>query len=162
METKTKLTEQEGVARVQELAKEAATKAAAPKASLAELFKEKTTGKIQLPRVTPRGTALIELAASSYPEDRRLTSIEQMLMILWALKSQDREKAKRVFELPAEDIRDEIDMLFDQIDSSELEEYVTAVEQALGVFEEEVKEKAGNVQKGKKARKMKATRASGK
>jgi hypothetical protein len=153
----TGLSEAEAVAQVQELAQKAAVKAEESKVKLSDIFRDGTTGKVKLPKVTPRGTALIELASTTIMEGRVVTSIEQMMMVLWALSNQDRTNAKRVFSLNTEEIAEEVDSLFEKIGTEELEEYAIAIEEATNVFGEE---EVGNAPKGK-ARKRKASKVSG-
>ncbi len=158
-EKTTGLSEAEAVAKIQELAAKEAVKIEESHIKLSDVFRDKTTGKITLPKITPRGTALLELAASSVKEDENVTSIEQMLMVVWALKNQSGSDAKRALRLKADAVRDEVDSLFDKLDMTEIEDYASAVEEAISVFDEETPK--GNPRKGKARRKKKATAQSG-
>ena len=155
----TGLSEAEAVAKIQKLTEEQAVKAEESHIKLSDVFRDETTGKVTLPVITPRGIALLELVGNAI-QGENVTSMEQMLMVLWALKNQNKVDARKALRLSSGEVRDEVDALFDKIELSEFEDYADAVEQAMASLEESTSE--GNPRKGKARRgKTKATKKSG-
>jgi hypothetical protein len=148
-------TEQEAVQKMKEMAKEDAEKIAESKTGLSEVLKDKTSGKITLPKVTFRGIGLIENA--SMVLERDIGGPEQMFVTLWALQNQRNPLA---FAIKKDELEDELMRLGNRIEFELMDEYGEAIEEAMEVIIEEG-EKGANPPKPKRKARKKATNRSG-
>jgi hypothetical protein len=131
MKTSTTVASQEeAIKMVKEMGKEIQEKASKTPTSYVDLFLDKTTGKIQLPRLTFRGLALME----SMGKGREKGGAEQVIELLWILRNQGNPEA---FDIPKEDLQKELMELGNSLDFSKVEEYTDAISQAVNPGEPE-------------------------
>lgn len=121
--------------------------------TLADLYKDETSGKYKLPMVNGVGFALLEKLNRKFGDDE-LGSIEQLMMLVWILKNQSN---KKVLRMSIEEISDEIFDLTSTLDLNDLEQITEAVEEVFAFLSGEPE---GNAPSPTKKAKTKASKSS--